>query len=105
MEDNNETQEIQNLCSEAESNAEALVAPLKRTVEELDKLYDSIKDDPDRENRVKELCDEIDELVLNLKEMVNASSLEINQVLESGSVDEKNEDNNCEEKEDDKAEK
>lgn len=95
-----EAQKIQHFCSEAESHAEALIAPLRRTVEELDKLYDNIKNDSENGKKVRELCGEIDELIFSLKEMVTASSLEIEHVTGTGDIEEKI--NDGEKKEDNK---
>lgn len=64
------------------------MAPLRRTVEELDKLYDSIKNDSHREARVEEICNEIDDLIFKLKEMVSTTSSEINQVTKTADAEE-----------------
>lgn len=64
------------------------MAPLRKTVEELDKLYDSIQNDCEKGTRVEELCNEIDELIFKLKETVNATSLEIDQVTKTAGVKE-----------------
>lgn len=70
-----ETEEIQSLCSEAESNAKALLAPLRKTVEELDKLYTAVQSDPEKSIIVRKLCSDINERIFSIKEMIVASSL------------------------------
>lgn len=96
-----DSQDIQNLCTEAEIHAEALVAPLRRTVEELDKLYDNIKIDSKQGAKVEEICNEIDDLICKLKEMVSATSLEIQQATGTAEMDDKvdNDDHETQEEE------
>lgn len=95
-----QTKQIKHVCIDVESHAEALVAPLRRTVEELDKLYDSVKNQSGKETKVRQICSAIDELLLNLKEMVSATTRDVHHATATTSLGEKSEKNDCKTEED-----